>query len=602
MNKVTLALLGKLIKLYEIENETKEVFISLETTPMPYTDRDFMFADKAGNDAQKLREAKQNQYQFFEQSDLIPKVSHIWHNKIGEFSKLSNVYEYVLKRAIPLEESLTDEQQFIYDQSKQLLESDKKNVYDEYKETYEEMENEILNIRLELISTENPEKIDLLNKKKQILENRLDEHKNEWVAHGFKNEIKNALATFTRLDNIKNSSVHREWNQAKDDFKKFTEDAIFSGITYKPTFYQPVNFNNKKEGQSGWRKISISKGEINKLANLAKKSFYAGEQYSDDSFEYEIDKINFEIIDLTINRPWFKPDMLMQKNWDLIDKDRMLSTDEKDKEQMLPAYIMSLLMARNVDVELSQTKNNQEKIQKMQVRQAPLQIGPLLLNIPESKSSQSIKKVSMPKKMNATKASLFRTRIKEIDKKDSQNLKTLQTKTAEVNKHLMLFEPTKKKSHIKPIKHPKKAVSSKMMASQAFIKPILIPTIIGKTFGFKGQIEGKGLAGKQISIRFMNLHNKGKSKVVKSDKDGKYVARLEPGSYKIIVNMDGYVPFEKVMSRSKGQPSMKQVDIVLQPEFTSEMNESEIEKQYEGYLLLGYKCRKLPKLPDPVKH
>lgn len=600
MNKVSLALIGKLIKHYELEDRSEEVFISLETTPMPYTDKDFMFVDEAGNDAQKLREAKQNQYQFFEQSDLIPKVSRVWQTNLGEFSKLSNVYEYVLKRVIPLKEALNPEQIQEYEEANQVLKSDRKQTYNEFKNRYQELENELLDVKLELISSENPDKTDLLNQKKKILEERLDDLEKEWIAHGHKNEIKNALATFTRLDNIKNSSVQREWSQAKDDFINFTEDAIFSGITYKPTYYRPVNFNDKEEGQSGWKKVTITEDEIDELAALARRSFFTGDQHTaDDDMEYDIKKISVEIIDLNIDRPWFKPDMLMQRNWRLPDNDTMLSTEDKGKEQMLPAYIMSLLMARNVDVELAQTQNNQKKLQQIQATAAPLQIGPMLLDVPKNQSAKSIKKVSMPRKLNAAKANLFRKNMKEMNKLDTRKKKASHIKTAEVNKNLMLFEPQFKMKTLKATSSKQPVMASNVISSKAVIKPITIPAVTQKVFGFKGHVEGEGLAGKQVTVRFFNLHKKGNSKVIKTDTNGNYVARLARGDYKIVINREGYLPFEKIYRVRKGQKNMRQVDIHLQPEPSAEVNESDLEKQYEGYLLLGYKCRKLPKLPNP---
>lgn len=602
MNKVSLALIGKLIKLYELEDRSEEVFISMETTPMPYTDKDFMFVDEAGSDAQKLRKAKQNQYQFFEQSDLIPKISRIWQTKVGEFSKLSSVYEHVLKRVIPLEEALTPEQIQEYEEAKLILNSEKKQTYDDFKDEFQKQENDLLEVKLELISSKDPEKNDLLNQKKQILERRLDDLEQEWIAQGHKNEIKNALATFSRLDNIKNGSVLREWNQAKDDFSKFTENAIFSGITYKPTYYRPVNFNDKEEGKSGWKKVTITEDEVDELAALARRSFFTGDQHSaddNDNMEYDIRKISVEIIDLNIDRPWFKPDMLMQRNWRLPDSDTMLSTDEKGKAQSLPAYIMSLLMARNVDVELAQTKNNTKKLQQIQAMSVPLQIGPMLLDVPKKKSAKSIKKISMPRQLNAEKANLFRINMKEMNKLDIREKKTSHMKTAEVNKNLMLFEPKFKMITLNTTKSTQPVVASNIITSKAVIKAMPIPAVTRKVFGFKGHVEGEGLAGKKVTVRFLNLDKRANSKVIKTDVNGNYVAMLSCGDYKIVINRDGYLPFEKTYRISKGQKHMRHIDIYLQPEPSAIVNESDLEKQYEGYLLLGYKCRKLPKLPNP---
>lgn len=600
MNKISLALIGKLIKIYELEDRTEEVFISLETTPMPYTDKDFMFVDEAGNNAQKLREAKQKQYQFFEQSDMIPKVSRIWQEKFGEFSKLSNVYEHVLKRVIPLEETLTDSQLQEYEEARLVLNSEKMQVYDDFKEKFQEQQNELLDVKIDLISTEDTNKIDLLNQKKEILEERLNEFEKEWIAQGHKNEIKNALATFTRLDTIKHSSVQREWNQAKNDFLKFTEDTIFSGITYKPTFYRPVNFNDKNDGQSGWKKITITHDEIDELASLAKQSFFTGDQdVNEDDIEYDVKKISVEIIDLNIDRPWFKPDLLMQRNWQLPAGDTKLSTDQKGEEQLLPAYIMSLLMARNVDIELAQTQNNQKMIQQMQKVAAPLQIGPMLLEIPKFQPAKSVKKVSMPRKLNAAKAKLFRKNMQQINKLNTEKNKTTHFKTAKVNKKIMLFEPSLNKKTLKATSSKQPVVKSNLIASKAFIKPMFIPAVTQNVFGFKGHVEGEGLSGKQIAIRFLNLRKKGDSKVVKTDKNGNYVAKLVPGDYRIVINRDGYLPFEKIYRIGKGQKNMRQLDIHLQMEESAEIDESDLEKQYEGYLLMGYKCRRLPNLPNP---
>jgi len=600
MNKISLALIGKLIRLYEMEDRSKEVFISLETTPMPYTDKDFIFVDEAGSDAQKLREAKQKQYQFFEQSDMIPKVSRIWQEKFGEFSKLSNVYEHVLKRMIPLEETLTSEQLQEHEEAKLVLNSEKKQIYDDYKNRFQEQQDELLEVKLEIISSDDPNKIGLLNQKKEILEERLNEFEYDWIAQGHKNEIKNALATFTRLDAIKNSSVQREWNEAKDDFLKFTEDTIFSGITYKPTYYRPVNFNDKNGGQSGWKRVTITKDEIDELATLAEQSFFTGDQdVSDDNMDYDIKKISVEIIDLNIDRPWFKPDLLMQRNWRFPDGETMLSTDNKGQEELLPAYIMSLLMARNVDVELAQTQKNQKKIQHMMKVAAPLQIGPMLLEIPKAKSAKSIKKVSLPRKLNPAKANLFRKNMQQMNKLNTGKKKANQKKMAEINKNVMLFEPkiNTKTLNAKTTKQP--FVKSNLITSKAILKPMFVSAISKKVFGFKGHVEGDGLSGKQVTLRFLNLHKKGNSKVIKTDKDGNYVAKLAPGDYRIIIKRDGYLPFEKTYKMRKGQKNMRNVDIHLQLEESAEINESDLEKQYEGYLLLGYKCRKLPKLPNP---
>ena len=191
----------------------------------------------------------------------------------------------------------------------------------------------------------------------KIYYNKVKAAKAAWVSAGYKNEYEQISAFISQI-------MERDMTLLKqyyiETMEKSTLTSLVSGADFPFTTVVPANFAEA----SGWTKFTFNRSSYddNSIAKVknhsvkvdqTSKSWFHKQHYSygktnnsqelNTNFNLSQLKVEFEICQVNIVRPWFKPAFLNSKYWrfdqnNSVLKGQMLSTGGHKPKGLLPAY------------------------------------------------------------------------------------------------------------------------------------------------------------------------------------------------------------------------------------------------------------------------
>lgn len=219
--------------------------------------------------------------------------------------------------------------------------------YYEYKTIAEEAERIYLDEKLSVKFAEGPDAQQLKEKwdayREKQLKEAWDKAEEDWVNLGFKRQVEEYSALKNSLELRKYLNVYRQGY-----LNELAISEIFDlngrGIGFYTTFFSPSDAFDK---QIPWTSITLTRSEIVGLIKEAPPEFK--NIFGADQGDVDIEAISFEYNNIVILRPWFKPEFFKSRYWKLPD-DRVISNGQVPRDGILPAFITSMIVARNVRI------------------------------------------------------------------------------------------------------------------------------------------------------------------------------------------------------------------------------------------------------------
>jgi len=223
--------------------------------------------------------------------------------------------------------------------------------------------------QIDAYSTNDPEDIHRFALTANLLKDEVQAALYDWETAGYKAMYEQAAAYISSVEN-------RSMVMMKEEYKKNLRNAYVSGLCsgqeYPYTTLSPADFADT----GSWTKMVFDSSKCNASSARAGKAsgihanvktrvlgFSAKGHYDHEesenanlmTFDFTKFKLEFEICQVDIVRPWFKPAFLNSKYWrfapgnkDKEGKEEMLSDGEPIPQGLMPAYPTSIIFMRNL--------------------------------------------------------------------------------------------------------------------------------------------------------------------------------------------------------------------------------------------------------------
>jgi hypothetical protein len=258
-------------------------------------------------------------------------------------SALTAAEEQQLERAIDL---LTDWVE-LDDGTSIPVNSPRVTRYYEYKTLYDQAEATYLDEKMTVELTVGSEG-DALRKEwtayreKQLLDAK-QKAESDWNNLGSRQEVQDAQRIRNDLEPRSYLNLYRA-AYLNDISISEVPDLNGMGIGIYPTFFSPFDVF---EPDVPWSRITLTRAEVDALVKSAPadlRRLFGAESGGDDLVSVSLEYSNVVVI-----RPWFRPELFASRYWRL-DDGKVVSDGKRPRKGDIPAYITSMLVARNVAV------------------------------------------------------------------------------------------------------------------------------------------------------------------------------------------------------------------------------------------------------------
>jgi hypothetical protein len=332
--------------------------------------------------------------------DFIPDVSRVNNDQFARFNiqnnegTLSQVWEHVLTMSQVMETPLDDATKQKIEKFRNLLQvkTKKKNLVDDsetevaepgplavaYEEKRAAYDNAALDYnshRIDALSASTPEAVHYWAMNANILRDKVRAAMSDWISNGYKNDYEQIAAY---LDQVQARDLTLLKAHYKDDLEKAKLTGLASGSDFYFSSVVPGNFARS----AGWTKFGFSSGDFasNSSSNWSTSRWSANagggflgifggsgshsesrssEEYH-GTFHSDFFNLSFEICQVPIVRPWFKPAFVIGHTWRFDQnnpdtKSEAVSDGGTPPKGLVPAYPTSMVVIRNLSLGLGQS-------------------------------------------------------------------------------------------------------------------------------------------------------------------------------------------------------------------------------------------------------
>lgn len=367
----SLSILQKLKKEFLLSvGNTKEWNVAFAPFASSQTNEDYYFL----NDATKTGEETLKYYselaEFSLLSNSILRHRSLWN--MDSSKQLCTIYKDIIDNSRVLDKPLTKEQvlELGTQESKLYNEDGTESVkylkYSQYRDKDFAIENELLELQKQKNNVFNNDTV--LNKYELKIKNLKKKQVKlniEWGVKGFKNEIRAAIDMVAYLENLRDG-FSKKWENAKARLENgnfLTSPS--NGLSFLHTSCLP-NLT-AKENTGIWKTVTLNKEEIKNLAKSFEEDNGQEITKAFGDVNIELDYIEFEYCFLEIIRPWFDETLINNQYWQY---DKLISAGLESMDGLLPAYPSKLILAKNIAIKLSDSKEattNADFIQKIRI-------------------------------------------------------------------------------------------------------------------------------------------------------------------------------------------------------------------------------------------
>jgi hypothetical protein len=219
--------------------------------------------------------------------------------------------------------------------------------YYEYKTAYEEAERTYLDeqFTVQYATGEEGERLrqQWETSRKHTLLVRKTQAEQDWLNLGFKRQVEAAQALKNKLEIKKYLNLYSE---ACLDELEISEIADLNGqgVGFYTTFFSP---SDAFDPDLAWTSIHLTRTEIEALIQSAPPELKS--RFDTGVPDPELESISLEYNDVVVIRPWFKQEFFQSRFWRL-EGNAVVSDGQVPRQGKIPAYITSLIVARNVQI------------------------------------------------------------------------------------------------------------------------------------------------------------------------------------------------------------------------------------------------------------
>jgi hypothetical protein len=344
---------AKLEHLYrQITTRADEYFLTFAPVSTCFSNNDFGFLDPNAKSGDALRQNAENKMAFAQIANAI-----IRNDKLFELNNephLQVAYQKILDDALLVDSTVSAGDKAAYENAKALLfindELEATPAYTKYKELAAKvsaLDKQVYDINTQLSEGDAAKEAALLQQKQQV-ELQQNMALNELIINGDKDRIDNALKLVFGLN--KRAAYKSEFNNERGNLANtiIKESTVNSNIEYLPVFCLPNQLY--KYDFNGWKKITIEKAELGTLEQKA-KALLGEDLYNaaSDPGPATITKLEFEYLFVTIQRNWFKKDLVNSRFWDFGPAETAVVSNGTDLSTgILPAFADKFIFTRRV--------------------------------------------------------------------------------------------------------------------------------------------------------------------------------------------------------------------------------------------------------------
>ena len=379
-SKIALALAVKLKTLFE-RPDKPDKFLSFPLgLGFTYEALDFM-RDEGSLPAEKIRVQQTRRNQFARQVNLIPADSAKFDADGSTF--LWHEYKKVLDQATVAESDLTEAEKIklkeaedyltdvvkLEDGQEIVVYSQAYKQYLHYQTLAYNAEKTYLDEQTSALNSTDPQvKQQWTNSREKELTARYQQALNDWLILGYKDKIEAATETKRRYSQ-RNPTLYF------DSYRKDFNVCLAPADTDNPlptytTFFMPSDIFDPK---IQWNKVHLHKDEIKVLAQSAspelKNIFLATEGTGN------IEAASLEYTEIYLAKDWFKPEVFGSRYWKMPPHSEVVSDGQTPRRGKVPAYISSLVVARNVEVTYKKDAPPPTTEEKIRVFKIPPNLG-----------------------------------------------------------------------------------------------------------------------------------------------------------------------------------------------------------------------------------
>jgi len=256
--------------------------------------------------------------------------------------------------------------------------------YYKYKTLCEEAERTYLDEKLSIEFDTGPDAQQLKEKwnayREKQLKDAWDKAMQDWIDLGFKRQVEHAQVLKNNLELRKYLDLYRQHYLEELSISEIP-DLNGRGIGFFTSFFSPADAFDKN---LPWTQVTLTKSEIAGLINEAPPELKS--YFGTDDANLDIESLTLEYNNVIVMRPWFKAEFFHSRYWRLPD-DRVVSDGKVPNSGKLPAYITSMIVARNIEIR-----------RRKEAANIPV-ILPMISKIPIQKLQLSSKAVAAPTPM-----------------------------------------------------------------------------------------------------------------------------------------------------------------------------------------------------------
>jgi hypothetical protein len=369
--------------------KSSDNYISWCMPGIPFQAEDLQFAVKGmnGKDAKETETLLRHAYEFSRVVNAIPSSNVIDRKAIYESNgkTLWDVYNNILQFSEVSSSDLTAEQKMkiekfrnlfvtkktvkdiITDEESEVIEdSPMIKAYNEKKVAYEDAILEYNTKRLSALNAEDKLAVQDFTLNGGIYRSRVKQAYQAWGTNGYREDVEKINAYIKQISEKDLTFLKEDLTERMRIGKML--DINTQGEFYPSTFH-PGNFVNNNKG---WTKFTFSETSRNKYdkdttattsaslaANFGLYSADANGSNTDttdlSTFNLEGFSIEFSITQVSISRPWFSPEFLMNKAWRWKDGNGMdeLSNGENPALGQLIAYPTTAIFIKDIKMKSS---------------------------------------------------------------------------------------------------------------------------------------------------------------------------------------------------------------------------------------------------------
>ena len=323
-------------------------FLCFPLTPISYVPSDLSFLFDAAPSAVDLT----NLSAFSTLVNMIPD-DLMWPP--SQARMLWDAYADVLHNADLAQSTRTADEQQQYDAANAVLYtanadgtrtgSPMLQAYDQYRDAYIVAEQNYATAKNTAETSTDPAVKNQWATQGPVLQQAVDDANNAWSEKGYKSQIEDAQGVAARLGAKSPEIEWQQWTAQFDPNINALTDA--AGQSFYPSAPSPANVF--EEG-AVWQQFTLLGDEADDLVKLAPADLRS--RLAPQSLDVAVQKVSFEFTSVVLKRAWFDAQIFDRRFWRFRDG-HSVSDGQSLANGNCPAYVVAVVLARNVQVELA---------------------------------------------------------------------------------------------------------------------------------------------------------------------------------------------------------------------------------------------------------